>query len=162
MSTSNLHLKINELITGYNLAHSENLIDIEDFLKNLEKIGGVNSELMEYLEEKDLTDLAPNMPKLLVRAILIKLKTSVQDQQKNQPKGLRPEVMAWLENYDPTFPDTNAANLRVISRNQPCIVFTDDKKVDVATSAKLLEDIINGYPASNQYIIEGSNPRVVA
>lgn len=87
-------IKINKLLSGYNLSHPLNLIDIEDFLKNLEKIGGFNSELIEDLKEKDITDLAPNMPKWLVRSILTQLKMSVKNQQPDIIEGSNPRVVA--------------------------------------------------------------------
>jgi len=151
-------------------AHNEqqepaNKIDADAFLKALIAAGGT--------DDRSLRDCSfENLQEFGITAILLAKKIANLFRDKGEKKAEKQKFVSakkaeqmsvedLLKAYDPSEPDNPVAKeLAQRSKGKRCIVFTSEGKVDVKSSTILLEEIKQGYPERDTFLVEGKPHKV--
>lgn len=131
-------------------------IDPQQFLNCIKASGGTSEERLKALSYEDILVCLPETngvkPVIIAKALAKIFRgkdESISTEEKrpvSKSKASKLSTEELLQHYDPEDGDsTIATRLKELSRGYKCIVFTDEKEVDVLTSKKLLSEIRKGF-----------------
>lgn len=140
------------------LEDANDVVDITAFKKKLKKLGGTSEEALKDATFEDIE--VAGVPRILARKIATIFRISDKQQTNNfvsDKKAQQMHPLYLLQAYNPN--DINspvAKRLKELSRGQKFIVFSPGTtNVVVDVSAKLLEEIMKGYPERTEYELDG-------
>lgn len=150
--------KAKETISQFNEhVGKDDAVDTEGFIKKLEKAGGTTEAALQGCSWEDLE--AMGLPKLLAKQIAGTFRKSEEKDKKpvvsaTRAQSMKPEEL--LKSYDPRDPSNAVSErLKKLSDGKPFVVFNTDETINVVASAKLLQEIRDGYPQMNTVVVEG-------
>jgi len=174
MTIQSKHDSVIALIQEHNQANTEapGTIDPNQFILHLKLFGAITEDDLKKLSYEDILEcLLPAMnsniivPKGLAKKIATIFRsgeTPESEKPEEKPTYLsakKVDKMSPLQlvcHFDPEEPDNAIAKrLTTLAKNQAFIVFTKGRKVDVKTTADLLAEIRQGFPARDIIVIEG-------
>lgn len=149
---------VSSLVQSYNQAiPKEHQINADDFINCLKISGGTTDEYLKGFSYEDIlrclpTFTIPSSGSLItcVPTILAKEIAKIfRDKETNKPNTRRPDKMSIEElvaAFDPEDIDSSVGKrLQEVAKNQPFIVFTKNRTIDVETSVKLLQEVKKGF-----------------
>jgi len=155
----------NKIQTARNLikSHNENVsekfqVDIEDFIENLQQMGGTSEETLSACTWEDLQDCG--LPKILSRRIanIFRKKNGIGSNKSSYVSKQKAESMGLeelIERYNPKDPyNAVGQRLKLISEGKKFLVFDDDGTLNVEESKKRLDDIIDGHEEIESIFID--------
>lgn len=138
---------------------SEAKVDFDKFMGNLRKLGGTSEHTLKSVSWEDLQSCG--LPVILARTAS-KIFRQEEDGNGSKSGWVSPKMVQQmsirdlLERYDPSESDTSVAKrLSSISKGKKCIVFNNNGKVVIEASAQLIEDIKQGLPSMDTYVVDG-------
>lgn len=141
--------KARQLLEQHNSTVDEDCqINFDHFLKNLQKAGGTSEDALKAVSWEDLKDCG--LPVILARRVSYIFRQEGEESAGktawvSQKKAQQMTTVELMERYNPKDSDSSVyERLQKLSKGKKCVVFTNDGKVDVGTSAKLLDDILDG------------------
>jgi len=150
--------KAKEIINQYN-EHigRDDAVNTEEFIKKLEKAGGTTEAALQGCSWEDLETMG--LPKLLAKQIAGTFRKSEEKEKKPVISAVRAQSMKpveLLKAYDPRDPSNAVSErLKKLSDGKPFVVFNVDETVNADASAKLLQEIRDGYPQMNTVVVDG-------
>ena len=162
------------LATHYtNIGHTDLQLreSINKVMKLLTNSGAVTESALSEITVDDLVDTVPILvARQIVRAIGANVTDTkqiviVSDDPVSMAARLKPEQL--VGEYDPNDP-TNPFGTRLASltKSQSCLVFrssnTSSHILDVPTSAKLVRELLDGFPPRKTIIIDGELQEIYA
>lgn len=162
MSYQDLLSKVKALVEEHNQNAGEKArVKWEDFQDNLQAAGGTNEKALAACKFEDLEGFG--LPRLIARQAAEIFRETNNDSSKTPSKRRITENLARhmtareaFEYYDPRDIDTPLGKrLQELSRGLRCVVFNSDGSVNSEVSAKLVEEIRDGYPERESYSIDG-------
>lgn len=157
MSYDQKLLEVRKCIENFNAENSDgDGVNVDSFLKNLKKIGGINLDTLRLATFEDIEDCG--CPRILARQVagILRQTTMIKDSAYVGGKGAkRMSARELLEHYDPKDGE-NAVGKRLteLSKGQKFIIMVNGK-VNVDLSLQLLEEIRSGHPGRQFYQIDG-------
>jgi hypothetical protein len=134
-------------------AEEKKKINFETFLNCLQVLGGTTEEALSLCTWEDLEGCG--LPRLIARQVSQSIFRKAEATQHSNvgvvyvtdKKAYCMTTKQLLEAYNP-FDSKNAVGKRLneLSNGKRCIVFTEDGKVNVEASEKLVDEIKQGYP----------------
>ncbi len=144
----------------------EHKVDIDKFFERLSEQGGTTEEALASASWEDIKKCL--VPDILARQICGVLRKSPFDNSTSSkyisPKGAdKLEIPDLVSVYDARDPENPVGKrLNSLSKGKPFIVFLDDGSVDKAASLKLLNELRDGLPPRDKYIVDGLPREVYA
>lgn len=167
--------KIESILCTYytNAGHTEPQISdsINKVMKLISSTGGVTESALSEITTDDLIGSVPILvARQIVRAIggnnaEAKQIVIMSDDPISMAARLKPEQL--VAEYDPNDP-TNPFGTRLASltKSQPCLVFqsgyNSSHNLDVVTSAKLVRELLDGFPPRKTIVIDGELQEIYA
>lgn len=154
-----------KLIEEHNAAleQSDDKIVFTDFEKKLKKLGGTTEDALKECTWEDLQDAG------LGRILARKVAQIFRSESKPDPKYVSAKQAAQmhplylLQAYSPLDPSSAVAKrLNEMSRGQKFVVFNTGTEVNAEASNRLLEEIMRGFPARDEYELNGRFVRTFA
>jgi hypothetical protein len=140
-----------------NLDSPEDKLNTEWFTKKLKKAGGTTEAALRECTWEDLENCG--LPRILARNVAKIFRSEPQIDHSlitaDRAAGMHPLYL--LQSYNPQDPKSAVAKrLHELSRGNKFIVFKhgSTKDIDAANSNKLLQEIIRGSPAREEFEIE--------
>lgn len=136
--------------------NSENKINISKFKKRLQEIGGVDDASLSMASFEDLEECG--LPRILAKGIAKVFRKKDDGKKKivTPNKAMAMSSGQLLDNYDVNEPkDAVAVELHRRSEGKSFIVFNVDGTVNRGVSLKLLDEIRQGFPSRDNYVIDG-------
>jgi hypothetical protein len=145
--------KVKEIIDSHNKL-AKKPIDFEKFITNLQEAGGTTDEALKCCTWEDLEKFS--LPTLLAKQAATAFRSKEESPRRIITEA-RAQVMTpreLLEHYDPRNHD-NFVGKRLIelAKSNPCLVYNDDGTVNQDASAKLLDELRDGYPARETFMV---------
>ena len=134
-------------------------VDIDSFFNKLSEQGGTTEEALAAASWEDIRKC--NVPDILARQICSILRKSPIDNSTSSKyistKGAeRLDIADLVAVYDPRDPENPVGKrLSSLSKGKPFIVFLDDGSVDKTASLKLLNELRDGLPPRDKYVVDG-------
>jgi hypothetical protein len=144
-------------------------VNPEQFIINLKIAGGTTEERLRKFSTEDVLVCigvyGAVRPMPLAKSIVQALRgtgTQESPKEENRPvprhKANQMTANELVAAYDPSEPDGRVAErLKGMSQNQPFIVFSAGRTVDVDTTRKLLEELRQGFPARPSISVNGED-----
>jgi hypothetical protein len=136
--------------THNNTVEAKYKVDFDAFLSNLQRFGGTSEEVLRAVTWEDLEKCGA--PVILARRLAFVFREqgdsdSGKSSWVSDRKAAEMPIKELLERYNPREVSNPIANrLKALSKNQACIVFTEEVSVNVECSARLLKDLQDGMP----------------
>ncbi len=146
--------KIKALIEDFNSQLPPTKVDFDKIQTELKSIGAFNDATLSVVSEADFVEAG--LPKLLARqAVTIVSIKDVPEGGATKPyisekKAVTLTVQQLVEAFDPRDNDNAVAKrLADISKNQPCVVYSDETSATIAIAQTVVNvnNIRDGYPA---------------
>lgn len=129
----------------------------DEFIRKLKAAGGTSADALKMVSWEDLRDLG--LPPLLAKSVAKVFRggdgSEEKPQHTSEKKARRMPFKQLLELYDPADADNEIGKrLREVSNGQRFIIFQNGK-VLVEPSATLLDEIRQGFPDREVFMVEG-------
>jgi len=146
-------------------------IDTDKFLQFVkDDLGGTTEDFLKEIKFEDIqsyqVDLNTKIPICVVRCIVNNFRKPSKDIDGDDGSGKvissrKADQMTYrelLENYNPKEPHSHIGKrLKNLSNGQPFIIYLDNGSINVDESLNLLNDVMNGLPGVDTYML-GETP----
>jgi hypothetical protein len=161
MSLTDKLARIRAMIEEYNTAINDTvfIVKADEVISNLQKMGMATEAVATQVTWEDLQQAG--LPKLLARQAAQILREKPDGQpEPTYVSGKKADRMTFEELFgaykaEVGHEDNVTKKLRELSGGKPCVVFSDDKTVNVVESVKLLKDIKRGLPDMTMVVVDG-------
>lgn len=165
MSYENRIDRAKTLIQEFNSqVSSENIIDIDAFLKKLKNAGGVSESMLQECTWEELQKAG--LPVLLARKVAAIFREKDQNLGNTFVSERMVERMSYhqlIEKYDPKDKDSHVyKKLLSLSGGKRFIVVDSSGKINVESTRILLTEIRDGFPERDVFEVDGKQYEVVA
>ena len=152
------------LIDSYNSqVDKSDQIDKDEFTRKLKKIGGTTEDLLAEMKWEDLQQAG--LPVLLARKVATIFRTAKKEDPNfvSEKAAQRMPPVYLLQSYDPQDPNSAVSKrLRDLSGGKRFIVFKADGKANVEVSARMLQEVMKGFPERITVDVDGKPTKLYA
>jgi hypothetical protein len=129
-------------------------VEFETFLSNLQEAGGATDEALKACTWEDLEKFG--LPTLIAKQVCSVFRVKQEKESKiiSEKKSQAMTVRELLNHYDPKNWDNFVGKrLKELSDNKRCLVCNDDGNLNINTSAKLVDELRDGFPERDKIIV---------
>jgi hypothetical protein len=145
-----------EIIDGHNNSVAHKRVEFETFLANLQNAGGTTDEALKYCTWEDLEKFG--LPTLIAKQVANVFRTKEDGAERKAISEKKAQLMTpseLLTHYDPRNWDTFVGKrLKEIVGSKRCLVYNGDGSVNVSVSAKLVEEIRDGFDERDIMLVD--------
>ena len=137
-------------------------VEPEQFIKNLKSAGGTSEERLRGFSYEEILAC---MPKLDIKPVALakdvaKIFRGKEENKDNKPvsikKADRMTLRELIEHYDPEESDNSVGKrLKEISKNEPFIIYSSGRIIDVDNTLKLLQEVKQGFEGRKYLDVNG-------
>lgn len=148
-------------------------IDPDKSLSSIKAAGGTTVDRLKSLSYEDILSCMPalyNNDGVTVKPIAIakdiakifrgKEDAKVENRPVSAKKAEKMTLLELVQNYDPEEDNLVSKRLKEVSRNEPFIVFSSGRTVDIDTTLKLLQEVKQGYEGRQNTDVNGEPKEV--
>lgn len=145
--------KTRDVIDGHNQV-AKNKIDYDKFITSLQDAGGTTDEALKCCTWEDLEKFG--LPTLIAKQVASVFRAKDEKKVINEARAQAMTSRELFERYDPRSHDNFVGRrLTELAKGKPCLVYAENETVNVITSAKLLDELRDGYPARETVLVDG-------